>query len=174
MLPCYQLLCHSLIVFFFLKDLMKTRDQLLRKAEQENDSLTFRNQQLTKRLTLLQEDLDEIQVCNVYFLCFCDLPVMLLIWVSDFIAKYMYKNFVFVFSDKGQERKRQGWVSFGRSCCWHRCIHRRTSCGYLCYASHCFLFNLPFLYLLYVLNLMTYLPCIVCFSEIKPFLCWVV
>lgn len=44
-----------------LSDLMKTRDQLLRKAEQENDSLSFRNQQLTKRLTLLQEDLDEIQ-----------------------------------------------------------------------------------------------------------------
>ncbi|KAG0729651.1 Protein phosphatase 1 regulatory subunit 21 [Chionoecetes opilio] len=47
-----------------LNDLMKSRDQLLRKAEQENDSLTFRNQQLTKRLTLLQEDLDEIQVKN--------------------------------------------------------------------------------------------------------------
>lgn len=44
------------------KDLMKSRDQMLRKAEQENDSLSFRNQQLTKRLTLLQEDLDEIQV----------------------------------------------------------------------------------------------------------------
>ncbi|KAK7082536.1 hypothetical protein SK128_023092 [Halocaridina rubra] len=45
-----------------LEDLMKNRDQKLRKAEQENDSLTFRNQQLTKRLTLLQEDLDELQV----------------------------------------------------------------------------------------------------------------
>ncbi|XP_045621912.1 protein phosphatase 1 regulatory subunit 21 [Procambarus clarkii] len=44
-----------------LNDLIKSRDQMLRKAEQENDSLAFRNQQLTKRLTLLQEDLDEIQ-----------------------------------------------------------------------------------------------------------------
>ncbi|XP_042207917.1 protein phosphatase 1 regulatory subunit 21-like isoform X2 [Homarus americanus] len=44
-----------------LNDFVKSRDQLLRKADQENDSLSFRNQQLTKRLTLLQEDLDEIQ-----------------------------------------------------------------------------------------------------------------
>ncbi|KAK3865309.1 hypothetical protein Pcinc_029079 [Petrolisthes cinctipes] len=44
-----------------LSDVMKSRDQVLRKAEQENDSLSFRNQQLTKRLTLLQEDLDEIE-----------------------------------------------------------------------------------------------------------------
>lgn len=44
-----------------LSDLVKSRDQMLRKAEQENDSLTFRNQQLTKRLTLLQDDLDEIE-----------------------------------------------------------------------------------------------------------------
>lgn len=47
---------------------MKSRDQMLRKAEQENDSLTFRNQQLTKRLTLLQEDLDEIQVNQDFML----------------------------------------------------------------------------------------------------------
>ncbi|XP_063871996.1 protein phosphatase 1 regulatory subunit 21-like [Scylla paramamosain] len=47
-----------------LSDSMKSRDQLLRKAEQENDSLSFRNQQLTKRLTLLQQDLDEIQLKN--------------------------------------------------------------------------------------------------------------
>lgn len=45
-----------------LNDLIKSRDQMFRKAEQENDSLTFRNQQLTKRLTLLQEDLEEIQL----------------------------------------------------------------------------------------------------------------
>ncbi|XP_045125934.1 protein phosphatase 1 regulatory subunit 21-like isoform X2 [Portunus trituberculatus] len=48
----------------YSKDSMKSRDQLLRKAEQENDSLSFRNQQLTKRLTLLQQDLDEIQLKN--------------------------------------------------------------------------------------------------------------
>ncbi|XP_068224405.1 protein phosphatase 1 regulatory subunit 21-like isoform X1 [Palaemon carinicauda] len=44
-----------------LTDSLKNRDQLLRKAQGENESLIFRNQQLTKRLTLLQEDLDEIQ-----------------------------------------------------------------------------------------------------------------
>ena len=36
--------------------------QSLRKAEQENDSLNFRNQQLTCRLTLLQDDLQQYQV----------------------------------------------------------------------------------------------------------------
>ncbi|XP_066989294.1 protein phosphatase 1 regulatory subunit 21-like [Macrobrachium rosenbergii] len=44
-----------------LTDSLKNRDQLLRKAQGENESLIFRNQQLTKRLTLLQEDLDELQ-----------------------------------------------------------------------------------------------------------------
>ncbi|CAL4101424.1 unnamed protein product, partial [Meganyctiphanes norvegica] len=44
-----------------ISDVLKSKDQSLRKADQENDSLTFRNQQLTKRLTLLQEDLDVIQ-----------------------------------------------------------------------------------------------------------------
>lgn len=42
-------------------DVLKEKDQSLRKSEQENESLTFRNQQLTKRLTLLQEDLDILQ-----------------------------------------------------------------------------------------------------------------
>lgn len=38
---------------------MKQREQSLRKAEQEMDSLSFRNQQLAKRVELLQ---DELQV----------------------------------------------------------------------------------------------------------------
>ncbi|XP_076872108.1 protein phosphatase 1 regulatory subunit 21 [Brachyhypopomus gauderio] len=40
-----------------LKDDLKQRDQSLRKSEQEMDSLVFRNQQLTKRVELLQEEL---------------------------------------------------------------------------------------------------------------------
>lgn len=36
---------------------MKQREQSLRKAEQEMDSLSFRNQQLAKRVELLQEEL---------------------------------------------------------------------------------------------------------------------
>ncbi|XP_033104032.1 protein phosphatase 1 regulatory subunit 21-like [Anneissia japonica] len=40
------------------KDAIKERDQKVRKFEQEIDSLTFRNQQLTKRVNILQEDLE--------------------------------------------------------------------------------------------------------------------
>ena len=38
---------------------MKERDQRIRKFEQEIDSLAFRNQQLTKRVNVLQEELDD-------------------------------------------------------------------------------------------------------------------
>uniref|UniRef100_A0A9J8CG24 Protein phosphatase 1 regulatory subunit 21 n=1 Tax=Cyprinus carpio carpio TaxID=630221 RepID=A0A9J8CG24_CYPCA len=40
-----------------LKDELKQKEQSLRKVEQEMDSLSFRNQQLTKRVELLQEEL---------------------------------------------------------------------------------------------------------------------
>ncbi|KAM9449695.1 protein phosphatase 1 regulatory subunit 21 isoform 1-T1 [Clarias gariepinus] len=40
-----------------LKEEVKQREQSLRKAEQEMDSLNFRNQQLAKRVELLQEEL---------------------------------------------------------------------------------------------------------------------
>lgn len=43
-----------------LRDLLKEREQCLRKAEQEMDSLSFRNQQLTKRVTVLQEELESL------------------------------------------------------------------------------------------------------------------
>lgn len=36
---------------------LKQREQSLRKQEQEMDSLSFRNQQLAKRVELLQEEL---------------------------------------------------------------------------------------------------------------------
>lgn len=44
-----------------LKEQLKQRDQSLRKQEQEMDSLSFRNQQLAKRVELLQE---ELAVCE--------------------------------------------------------------------------------------------------------------
>lgn len=54
--------------FFFLfafsdpeQDQLKQRDQSLRKQEQEMDSLSFRNQQLARRVELLQE---ELAVCE--------------------------------------------------------------------------------------------------------------
>ena len=38
-----------------LREQLKEKEVELRRAEQELDSLTFRNQQLTKRVTVLQE-----------------------------------------------------------------------------------------------------------------------
>ncbi|OWF50404.1 protein phosphatase 1 regulatory subunit 21-like isoform X2 [Mizuhopecten yessoensis] len=43
------------------KDQIKERDQALRKYEQEVDSLSFRNQQLSKRVLFLQEELDTVE-----------------------------------------------------------------------------------------------------------------
>lgn len=54
----------QLIIYLFIfafsdpeQDQLKQRDQSLRKQEQEMDSLSFRNQQLAKRVELLQEEL---------------------------------------------------------------------------------------------------------------------
>lgn len=44
-----------------LKEQLKDKDVTLRRGEQELDSLIFRNQQLTKRVTVLQEELDSLQ-----------------------------------------------------------------------------------------------------------------
>jgi len=49
-----------------LRDILKEKEQILRKAEQEMDSLTFRNQQLTKRVTVLQDELDHMQVWELF------------------------------------------------------------------------------------------------------------
>lgn len=43
--------------FFVIKEQLKMKDQSLRKLQQEMDSLTFRNQQLAKRVELLQDEL---------------------------------------------------------------------------------------------------------------------
>lgn len=60
------------------QDQLKQREQSLRKQEQEMDSLSFRNQQLAKRVELLQEELTVceakgkkgkvIQACVVFYL----------------------------------------------------------------------------------------------------------
>lgn len=42
-----------------LKQTIRTQEQSLRKNEQEMEALVFRNQQLTKRVTVLQDDLEE-------------------------------------------------------------------------------------------------------------------
>ncbi|XP_020293616.1 protein phosphatase 1 regulatory subunit 21 [Pseudomyrmex gracilis] len=44
-----------------IRNQLKEREVELRRAEQEIDSLTFRNQQLTKRITVLQDELDKAQ-----------------------------------------------------------------------------------------------------------------
>lgn len=44
-----------------MQEQLKEKEVEIRRAEQELDSLTFRNQQLTKRVTVLQEELDEVQ-----------------------------------------------------------------------------------------------------------------
>ena len=41
-----------------LKESLKEKSQTVRKFEQEVDSLTFRNQQLSKRVVFLQEELE--------------------------------------------------------------------------------------------------------------------
>ena len=38
---------------------LKQKEQSLRKSEAEMDSLTFRNQQLTRRVEILQDDLEK-------------------------------------------------------------------------------------------------------------------
>ena len=38
---------------------VKQKEQALRKSEAEMDSLTFRNQQLTRRVEILQEDIEK-------------------------------------------------------------------------------------------------------------------
>lgn len=50
-------MCLSLYQFLHHQEQLKQRDQSLRKQEQEMDSLSFRNQQLAKRVELLQEEL---------------------------------------------------------------------------------------------------------------------
>jgi protein phosphatase 1 regulatory subunit 21 len=45
-------------------DNLKQKEQALRKSEAEMDSLTFRNQQLTRRVEILQDDLEKKVIYN--------------------------------------------------------------------------------------------------------------
>ncbi|CAB3246328.1 unnamed protein product [Arctia plantaginis] len=45
-----------------LRDTLKDKEKSLRKGELEIDSLTFRNQQLTRRVSVLQDELDALQL----------------------------------------------------------------------------------------------------------------
>lgn len=49
-----------------LRDSLKEKDKSLRKSESEIESLTFRNQQLTRRVSVLQDELETIQVTMIY------------------------------------------------------------------------------------------------------------
>ncbi len=42
-----------------LSELLRQRDQVLRKTESEMESINFRNQQLAKRVEILQEDFEK-------------------------------------------------------------------------------------------------------------------
>jgi len=44
-----------------LTETLQTKDQSLRKLEQESDSLTFRNKQLEKRIEVLQGELNSVE-----------------------------------------------------------------------------------------------------------------
>lgn len=45
-----------------LRDVLKEKEKALRRGELEIDSLTFRNQQLTRRVSVLQDELEALQV----------------------------------------------------------------------------------------------------------------
>lgn len=66
-----------------LKELLRERELSLRKSELEIDSLNFRNQQLTKRVTVLQDDLDFLQVITDSDQN-CRIKSTLLYWIDFF------------------------------------------------------------------------------------------
>lgn len=47
---------------YIFKDNLKEKEQVIRKYEQEIDSLSFRNQQLSKRVLFLQDELESAEV----------------------------------------------------------------------------------------------------------------
>jgi len=50
---------NSLELFFFFQNELKEKDLAIRKFEQEIDSLSFRNNQLSMRVNVLQQELDD-------------------------------------------------------------------------------------------------------------------
>lgn len=63
-----------------LRETLKEKEKTLRKGELEIDSLTFRNQQLTRRVSVLQDELDALQarICWEYsvFVVMCTLLIL--------------------------------------------------------------------------------------------------
>lgn len=49
------------------REALKEKEKCLRKGELEIDSLTFRNQQLTRRVSVLQDELESLQVSNIAY-----------------------------------------------------------------------------------------------------------
>lgn len=45
-----------------MQEQVKEKEQAVRKYQQEVDSLAFRNQQLSRRVTVLQEELDALEM----------------------------------------------------------------------------------------------------------------
>lgn len=72
-----------------LRETLKEKEKTLRKGELEIDSLTFRNQQLTRRVSVLQDELDALQarICWEY-------SVFVVMHTSDFIAEQCTQFFV--------------------------------------------------------------------------------
>lgn len=57
-----------------LREILKEKEKGLRRGELEIDSLTFRNQQLTRRVSVLQDELEALQVGFIYVNNFLLLP----------------------------------------------------------------------------------------------------
>ena len=62
---------------------MKEKDQSIRKFEQEVDSLSFRNQQLSTRVLILQEELDQAEVQKKKHKVRCSVSVAFTFFVLD-------------------------------------------------------------------------------------------
>ncbi len=45
-----------------LSETLREKDQVIRKSNQEMESLSFRNSQLSRRVTVLQEEIDDLTV----------------------------------------------------------------------------------------------------------------
>ena len=63
-LPCFIVMMYDLnntkiLISITSQENLKSKDQAIRKYEQELDSLTFRNQQLASRVSFLQQELDQ-------------------------------------------------------------------------------------------------------------------
>lgn len=89
----YLFVCHGLVLnlsntvtllhFILLQESLKEKDLSIRKYEQEVDSLTFRNNQLSSRVASLQQELEETRIHGkkhkVIFLCLQHTQILIII-----------------------------------------------------------------------------------------------